>query len=228
MGETTYQYLIAIECLFLVILINGLDQLFSNPFYYFVMFRLVSLIIYAMVLFMLTNCCNKTNKLKNAEIIVYKDTSNAIMIHKMNTSCRFIDSIIPGETTIEERQMQGGKTVKKRNTNISVYFLLQDSLTRNGFLNTEIINNTDNTIFYVSDTFLIYKKDSSYWDSLLYPDDYAKIDLGYNILPQKSIQLRLFMPLQKDYSKGKYKLQLVFRNASQDIYYYIDKPFLIK
>lgn len=182
-----------------------------------------------MVLFMLTNCCNKTNNLKNVEVIVCsEDASNTLIINKTDTLHCFIDSIIPEETIIEERQMQGGETIKKHNTNINVYFLLHDSLTKDGFLNTEIANNTNDTISYVSDAFLFYRKDSNDWTSLPYPDDYAKTDLGYNIFPQKRIQLRLFLPLQKDYSKGRYKLQLVFRHSSQDIYYYIYKTFLIR
>ena len=66
----------------------------------------------------------------------------------------FINSIEPGETIVEEKQMQGKELITRKNENIKVYFLLQDPCSKDGFLNTEI---TNDTIFYMNDLFSYYK-----------------------------------------------------------------------
>lgn len=182
-----------------------------------------------MVLCILSSCFNKTKDLGNSKTLQQsKKTSDTKMETKKNKPYSFIESINPGETIVIEKRKQSAKSIETQNTNIHAYLLLQDPLTNDGFLNTEIVNYTDNTILYVSDTFFFYKESNNFWAFLPYPNNYAKTDLGYSILPQKSIQLRLFLPLQESYNKGQYKLQLVFRNASQDTYYYINKFFVIE
>ena len=67
------------------------------------------------------------------------------------------------------------------------------------------------------------------WYNKIKPSDlknYVKNDIGYSIPSQKSIQIKFFLPPQKEYPKGKYKLQLLFHSASKDTYYYINKFFL--
>lgn len=182
-----------------------------------------------MFFFLLTSCCTKAGNMENTKIVEFgKEESGVVMVNEQNKLYCFIDSIKPAETIVEERKMQDGKAVIKKNTNIHVYFLLLDSLTRDGFLTVEIVNYTNNKIHYASDSFFFYKESNDSWASLPYPENYFKTDLGYFIPPQKSIRLRLFLPLQKDHFKGKYKLQLIFYNTSQETYYYIDKFFLIK
>lgn len=206
------KYIMAVKCLF-------------NTF---VMVRIISPIIYGMVLYILSSCFNKAKDLGSIETLQQgKNMSDTTMKTKINKPYSFIESIKPGETIVIEKRKQSAKSVEMRNTNIHAYFLLQSPLTKDGFLNTEIVNYTGDTILYVSDSFF-YKKSNNSWVSLPYPNNYAKTDLGYSILSQKSIQLRLRLPFQENYNKGEYKLQLVFRNASQDTYYYIDKFFVIE
>ena len=57
-------------------------------------------------------------------------------------------------------------------------------------------------------------------------DNYVKNDLGYLIPSHESVKIRFFLPSQEKYPKGKYKLQLLFRNTSKSIDYYIDKIFV--
>ena len=122
--------------------------------------------------------------------------------------------------------MQGKELITRKNENIKVYFLLQDSCSKDGFLNTEITNDTNDTIFYMNDLFSYYKESNDSWLPLVYPSNYVKNDIGYSIPSQKSIQIKFFLPPQKEYPKGKYKLQLLFHSASKDTYYYINKFFL--
>ncbi|NUN80522.1 immunoglobulin-like domain-containing protein, partial [Bacteroides ovatus] len=145
--------------------------------------------------------------------------------YKMDIS-HFINSIEPGETIVEEKQMQGKEFITRENEHIKVCFLLKAPCSKDGFLKTEITNNTNDTITYISNTFLRYRESNNSWIPLVYPDNYVKNDLGYLIPPHESVKIRFFLPSQEEYPKGKYKLQLLFRNASKSIDYYIDKIFV--
>ncbi|MCS2948366.1 hypothetical protein NXX54_08240 [Bacteroides sp. BFG-638] len=114
----------------------------------------------------------------------------------------FIHSIEPGETIVEEKQMQGKELITRKNENIKVYFLLQDSCSKDGFLNTEITNDTNDTIFYMNDLFSYYKESNDSWLPLVYPSNYVKNDIGYSIPSQKSIQIKFFLPPQKNTLRG--------------------------
>ncbi|MEY8685714.1 hypothetical protein AB9N12_06070 [Bacteroides sp. AN502(2024)] len=187
------------------------------------MFKLISILITnGIVLFMLISCHNKTNNSRNAINLDYENSIDSLNSHEMNTA-HFIHSIEPGETIVEEKQMKGKELITRKNENIKVYFLLQNSCSKDGFLNTEI---TNDTIFYMNDLFSYYKESNDSWLPLVYPSNYVKNDIEYSIPSQKSIQIKFFLPPQKEYPKGKYKLQLLFHNASKDTYYYINKFFL--
>ena len=190
------------------------------------MFKLISILITnGIVLFMLISCHNKTSNSRNTINLEYENNADSLNSYKMDIS-HFIHSIEPGETIVEEKQMQGKELITRKNENIKVYFLLQDSCSKDGFLNTEITNDTNDTIFYMNDLFSYYKESNDSWPPLVYPSNYVKNDIGYSIPSQKSIQIKFFLPPQKEYPKGKYKLQLLFHSASKDTYYYINKFFL--
>lgn len=190
------------------------------------MFKLIStLITIGFVLFTLISCHNKTNNSRNTINLEYENNADSLNSYKMDIS-HFIHSIEPRETIVEEKQMQGKELITRKNENIKVYFLLQDPCSKDGFLNTEITNDTNDTIFYMNDLFSYYKESNDSWLPLVYPSNYVKNDIGYSIPSQKSIQIKFFLPPQKEYPKGKYKLQLLFHSASKDTYYYINKFFL--
>lgn len=190
------------------------------------MFKLISILITnGIVLFMLISCHNKTSNSRNTINLEYENNADSLNSYKMDIS-HFINSIEPGETIVEEKQMQGKELITRKNENIKVYFLLQDPCSKDGFLNTEITNDTNDTIFYMNDLFSYYKESNDSWLPLVYPSNYVKNDIGYSIPSQKSIQIKFFLPPQKEYPKGKYKLQLLFHSASKDTYYYINKFFL--
>lgn len=190
------------------------------------MLKLISILITnGIVLFMLISCHNKTSNSRNTINLEYENNADSLNSYKMDIS-HFINSIEPGETIVEEKQMQGKELITRKNENIKVYFLLQDSCSKDGFLNTEITNDTNDTIFYMNDLFSYYKESNDSWLPLVYPSNYVKNDIGYSIPSQKSIQIKFFLPPQKEYPKGKYKLQLLFHSASKDTYYYINKFFL--
>lgn len=190
------------------------------------MFKLIStLIINGFVLFILISCHNKTGNSRSTVNLEYEKSTDSLNSHKMNI-LYFINSIEPGETIVEEEQMQGKEFIKRKNEKIKVCLLLQDPCSKAGFLKAEIINNTNDTIFYMNDLFSYYKESDNSWLPLVYPSNYVKDDIGYSIPSQKSIQIKFFLPPQKEYPKGKYKLQLLFHSASKDTYYYIDKFFL--
>ena len=190
------------------------------------MLKLISILITnGIVLFMLISCHNKTSNSRNTVNLDYENSIDSLNSYKMDIS-HFINSIEPGETIVEEKQMQGKELITRKNENIKVYFLLQDSCSKDRFLNTEITNDTNDTIFYMNDLFSYYKESNDSWLPLVYPSNYVKNDIGYSIPSQKSIQIKFFLPPQKEYPKGKYKLQLLFHSASKDTYYYINKFFL--
>ena len=190
------------------------------------MFKLISILITnGIVLFMLISCHNKTSNSRDTINLDYENSIDSLNSYKMDIS-HFINSIEPGETIVEEKQMQGKESIKWKNEKIKVSFLIQDPCSKDGFLNTEITNNTNVTILYMNDLFSYYKESNDSWLTLVYPSNYVKNDIGYSIPPQKSIQIKFFLPPQKEYPKGKYKLQLLFHSASKDTYYYINKFFL--
>ena len=190
------------------------------------MLKLISILLTnGIVLFMLISCHNKTGNSKSTVNLEYENSIDSLNSYKMDIS-HFINSIEPGETIVEEKQMQGKELITRKNENIKVYFLLQDPCSKDGFLNTEITNDTNDTIFYMNDLFSYYKESNDSWLPLVYPSNYVKNDIGYSIPSQKSIQIKFFLPPQKEYPKGKYKLQLLFHSASKDTYYYINKFFL--
>ncbi|WP_291596639.1 immunoglobulin-like domain-containing protein [Bacteroides sp.] len=190
------------------------------------MFKLISiLIINGIVLLILISCHNKTNNSRNAINLEYENSTDSLNSHKMDAS-HFINSIEPGETIVEEKQMQGKELIKRINEKIKVSLLLQDPCSKDGFLKTEITNNTNDTIYYINNIFSYYKESDDSWLPLVYPNNYVKNDIGYSIPSQKSIQIKFFLPPQEEYPKGKYKLQLLFRSTLKDTYYYIDKFFL--
>ena len=174
---------------------------------------------------MLISCHNKTGNSKSTVNLEYENSIDSLNSYKMDIS-HFINSIEPGETIVEEKQMQGEEFITRENENIKVRFLLKDSCSKDGFLKTEITNNTNDTITYISNTFLRYRESNNSWIPLVYPDNYVKNDLGYLIPSHESVKIRFFLPSQEKYPKGKYKLQLLFRNTSKSIDYYIDKIFL--
>lgn len=182
------------------------------------------LITNGIVLLMLISCHNKTNNSRNDINLEYENSTDYLNSHKMDIS-HFINSSEPGETIVEEKQMQGKELVGKRNEKITVHLLLQDSCSKDGFLKTEITNNTNDTIVYMNNNFSYYKESDDSWLPLVYPSNYVKNDIGYFIAPQRSIQIKFFLPPQKEYPQGKYKLQLLFYSAAKDTYYYIDKLF---
>ena len=190
------------------------------------MLKLISILLTnGIVLFMLISCHNKTGNSKSTVNLEYENSIDSLNSYKMDIS-HFINSIEPGETIVEEKQMQGKESIKWKNEKIKVSFLIQDPCSKDGFLNTEITNDTNDTILYMNDLFSYYKESNDSWLTLVYPSNYVKNDIGYSIPPQKSIQIKFFLPPQKEYPKGKYKLQLLFHSASKDTYYYINKFFL--
>ena len=177
------------------------------------MLKLISILLTnGIVLFMLISCHNKTGNSKSTVNLEYENSIDSLNSYKMDIS-HFINSIEPGETIVEEKQMQGEEFITRENENIKVRFLLKDSCSKD-------------TIIYISNTFLHYRESNNSWIPLVYPDNYVKNDLGYLIPPHESVKIRFFLPSQEEYPKGKYKLQLLFRNASKSIDYYIDKIFV--
>lgn len=189
------------------------------------MFRLNPiLIINGIVLFMLISCHNKTNNSRNAISLEYENCDDSLTSDEINRS-HFITSIQPGETIVKEMQMQDKKFIKKKNEQIKVCFLIKDPCSKDGFLKTEITNNVNDTISYMRSTFSYYKESDDSCIPLIYPNNYVQNDIGYSIPPQRSIQIKLFIPPQKEFLKGKYKLQLLFHSTSENTYYCIDKFF---
>lgn len=174
---------------------------------------------------MLMSCHNKTHHSGNIKDIENESTSDTSMIRKRDTPSCSIDRIKPRETIIEEWQLKGKEIIKKQGDDIYVYFLSNEFCPKDKFLKTEITNQKQDTIFYVSDLFLSYNKSDSSWVPLSYPENYIKTSLGHLIPPQKNIILQLYFPSEGINPEGEYRLQLVFCNASRDIYYYINKNF---
>ena len=163
------------------------------------MLKLISILLTnGIVLFMLISCHNKTGNSKSTVNLEYENSIDSLNSYKMDIS-HFINSIEPGETIVEEKQMQGEEFITRENENIKVRFLLKAPCS---------------------------KESNNSWIPLVYPDNYVKNDLGYLIPSHESAKIRFFLPSQEEYPKGKYKLQLLFRNTSKSIDYYIDKIFL--
>ena len=118
------------------------------------MLKLISILITnGIVLFMLISCHNKTSNSRNTVNLDYENSIDSLNSYKMDIS-HFINSIEPGETIVEEKQMQGKEFITRENEHIKVCFLLKAPCSKDGFLKTEITNNTNDTITYISNTFL--------------------------------------------------------------------------
>ena len=134
------------------------------------MLKLISILLTnGIVLFMLISCHNKTGNSKSTVNLEYENSIDSLNSYKMDIS-HFINSIEPGETIVEEKQMQGKEFITRENENIKVRFLLKAPCSKDGFLKTEIINNTNDTIIYISNTFLHYRESNNSWIPLVYPD----------------------------------------------------------
>ena len=73
------------------------------------MLKLISILITnGIVLFMLISCHNKTSNSRNTVNFDYENSIDSLNSYKMDIS-HFINSIEPGETIVEEKQMQGMK-----------------------------------------------------------------------------------------------------------------------
>ena len=71
------------------------------------MLKLISILITnGIVLFMLISCHNKTSNSRNTVNLDYENSIDSLNSYKMDIS-HFINSIEPGETIVEEKQMQG-------------------------------------------------------------------------------------------------------------------------
>lgn len=88
------------------------------------MLKLISILITnGIVLFMLISCHNKTSNSRNTVNLDYENSIDSLNSYKMDIS-HFINSIEPGETIVEEKQMQG-KNLLQENEHIKVCFLLK-------------------------------------------------------------------------------------------------------
>ena len=146
---------------------------------------------------MLISCHNKTGNSKSTVNLEYENSIDSLNSYKMDIS-HFINSIEPGETIVEEKQMQGEEFITRENENIKVRFVLKAPCSKDGFLKTEITNNTNDTIIYISNTFLQYRESNNSWIPLVYQDNYVKNDLGYLIPPHESVKIRFFLPSQEE------------------------------
>lgn len=89
------------------------------------MLKLISILITnGIVLFMLISCHNKTSNSRNTVNFDYENSIDSLNSYKMDIS-HFINSIEPGETIVEEKQMQGKEFITRENENIKVRFLLK-------------------------------------------------------------------------------------------------------
>lgn len=185
------------------------------------MFRLLFLIINGIALFMITSCHGKPI---NSRSEINLEDNNCI--DSLNPHDMFVYNIEPKETVVKEVKICGKNVTEGENENIKVYFSCHHSYTKDGLLNTEITNLTVDTIFCINNLFLRYKEINNSWKPLDYPDNYVKNDMGYSIPPQKSVNLKFYLPLQDIDYQGRYKLQLTFCTASKETYYYVDKIFI--
>ena len=79
------------------------------------MFKLISILITnGIVLFMLISCHNKTSNSRNTINLEYENNADSLNSYKMDIS-HFIHSIEPGETIVEEKQMQGKELITRKN-----------------------------------------------------------------------------------------------------------------
>lgn len=176
------------------------------------------------------SCRSRTHNSANIECSEQcKNTVDTVMTHRNNTLNNFVDTIKSGETFIEEWQMVDDEIIKKPGADIYVYFVSNSLCLKDKFLKAEIVNQKQDTIFYVNNIFLFYQESDSTWIPLRYPENYVKKSLGYSIPPQKRINLQLYFPYEENAPlKGEYRLQLVFSNATWETHYYINKDFIIK
>ena len=83
---------------------------------------------------MLISCHNKTGNSKSTVNLEYENSIDSLNSYKMDIS-HFINSIEPGETIVEEKQMQGKEFITRENEHIKVCFLLKAPCSKDGFLN---------------------------------------------------------------------------------------------
>ena len=103
------------------------------------MLKLISILITnGIVLFMLISCHNKTSNSRNTVNLDYENSIDSLNSYKMDIS-HFINSIEPGETIVEEKQMQGKEFITRENEHIKVCFLLKAPCSKDGFLKLLII-----------------------------------------------------------------------------------------
>lgn len=146
-----------------------------------------------------------------------KDTLNSVVYN-------FIDSIEPLELFVEEWILGDDTIIKKQNNDIQLYFLLHESNKETGALKVEIINNTEVPISYMSSIFQFNKNGN--WIPLYHADGVFHEDIGLYIPPGEKGHFFFFFSDIEEYSKGKYRLYLIFSNTLQN-YYYISKEFYI-
>ena len=106
------------------------------------MLKLISILLTnGIVLFMLISCHNKTGNSKSTVNLEYENSIDSLNSYKMDIS-HFINSIEPGETIVEEKQMQGEEFITRENENIKVRFLLKAPCSKDGFLILAILSCT--------------------------------------------------------------------------------------
>ena len=92
------------------------------------MLKLISILLTnGIVLFMLISCHNKTGNSKSTVNLEYENSIDSLNSYKMDIS-HFINSIEPGETIVEEKQMQGEEFITRENENIKVRFFIPEAM----------------------------------------------------------------------------------------------------
>lgn len=175
------------------------------------------------------SCRSKTHNSTNIECSEqYKNSIDTFMAHEKDVSNLSIGTVKPGETFIEEWQMVGNKIMKKTGSDIYVYLLSSSFTLKDRLIKAEIVNQKQDTIFYVNNIFLFQQRGDSTWVPIRYPENYVRTSLGYSIPPQKRITLELYFPHEENAPlKGEYRLRLEFCNATRNTNYYICKNFII-
>lgn len=144
----------------------------------------------------------------NKKNIFYLTASDKTIIEKYNTNKK---EIINSIALIELNDLH-----------------LQFSSNKFCLIKTELVNNTNDSIFLSNDMFLYYNEESNLWRSLSYPENFVKEDLG-TFIPSNTKQYHaFFFPINEKKIQGKYKLQLSFYTTSGKTHYYISKIFTIK
>lgn len=90
----------------------------------------------------------------------YENSIGSLNSYEMDIS-HFINSIEPGETIVEEKQIREKELITGEDGHIKVCFLLKAPCSKDGFSETEITNNTNDTTTYTSNTFLRYRESNN-------------------------------------------------------------------